>query len=143
MTVIHSHTLFDVSAIEAAVTRSLDKGSIVAVNRWTLVVLNFRGNRNISVKRLGAYAREITPDHKEIKFVDFGTKVRRALMSRDFIAKTSPSRLASRRGRGGVVFISKKLRLPGIKARKFSEKIQKTMDREFPAIVSQELERIL
>lgn len=50
-------------------------------------------------------------------YLDRGTRVRRALMSPDFRAKTRPGELRSYPGQGGVVFISKKLALPGIEAR--------------------------
>ena len=57
-------------------------------------------------------------------YVDRGTRVRRALMSRDWVSKTKPNVIASYAGRGRVVFISRKLTLPGIKARNFSKRIR-------------------
>jgi len=58
-------------------------------------------------------------------FVNDGTRVRRALMSPDFISKSQPRRLPQRAGRGGVVYISRKLNLPGIQAREFDKIIAK------------------
>jgi hypothetical protein len=59
------------------------------------------------------------------RWLNFGTKVRRALMSRDFKAKTTPGFLGSGRGRGKMLFVSKKLERPGIKPRKWEHMIYK------------------
>jgi len=66
-----------------------------------------------------SYATEIGTNDKIYKFIELGTRVRRALMTPDFRAKTKPGWLGSRKGKGGVAFISKKLALPGIVARNF------------------------
>src|SRR5690606_853681 len=76
---------------------------------------------------------EIEPDptvavyteDEQYGYVSGGTRVRRALMSPDFEAKTRPGALDSFPGRGGVVFISRKLNLPGIEARNFPEAVEK------------------
>lgn len=57
------------------------------------------------------------------KFVSRGTKIRHALMSKDFKAKTRPGSLRSTAGRGGVVAVSRSIRKDGIKARSFEEQI--------------------
>ena len=58
-------------------------------------------------------------------WVQRGTKVRRARMTPDFVSKTQPGVISSRSGRGGVMFVSKKLNLPGIEARNSEEEILK------------------
>lgn len=68
-------------------------------------------------------------DDKIYKFVDKGTRVRYATMTADFLAKTRPGVLGSRRGQGGVLFISKKHPRPGIVARRFTETIQERYDK--------------
>jgi len=64
-------------------------------------------------------------DDEQYGYVSGGTRVRRALMSPDFEAKTRPGALDSFPGKGGVVFISRKLNLPGIEARNFPEAVEK------------------
>lgn len=59
-----------------------------------------------------------------VKFLEKGTKVRRALMTRDFSPKTKRRFIGSNAGRGGVLMISKKLKLPGIKAREWFPEIR-------------------
>lgn len=64
-------------------------------------------------------------------WLDQGTRVRRALMSPNWKSKTKPGRLRSGGGAGHVVFISKKLRRPGIKARGWSKTIGRQNTRRF------------
>ncbi len=78
-------------------------------------------------------------------YVSGGTRVRRALMSRDFSPKTRPGVLDSRPGRGGVVFISRKLNRPGIQARRFPELVEekhlKGYRRDVERAITRALER--
>jgi hypothetical protein len=65
----------------------------------------------------------VTTQDDIYRYIDQGTKVRYALMSKDWISKTKPRVLTPGGGRGHMVFVNKKIRRPGIKARKFSEEI--------------------
>jgi len=84
----------------------------------------------------------IGTDDKVFKFLDEGTKVRRAVMSTNFKAKTKTGSLQSGAGRGGVVFISKKISLPGIKARKFSKQVVDKLEQEAEQIFNKALKRV-
>lgn len=68
---------------------------------------------------------EISTDSEIYLFLDEGTEVRYATMSKDFQAKTRPRFIGSRRGRGRKLFVSKKHPRPGIKAREFTKTIAK------------------
>lgn len=70
-------------------------------------------------------------DDRIFGYLDRGTRVRRALMSPDFSPKTRPGELRSYPGQGEVVFVSKKLNLPGIKARGWSKMIGKKHKKPF------------
>jgi len=59
------------------------------------------------------------------RYVALGTSVRRAVMSKNFRAKTVVESIRSRVGKGGMVFFSRKISLPGIKARNFHKVIAK------------------
>lgn len=76
-------------------------------------------------------------------YIDNGTRVRHAVMSPDFLAKTRPGVIFSGPGRGGVVFVSRKINLPGIKARGFSEIIQANINRRFPIRYRQVFDRLI
>lgn len=54
-------------------------------------------------------------------WLDQGTKVRRARLSKDWVSKTSPGVLGSTAGAGRVVAVNKKFQYKGIEARKFLE----------------------
>lgn len=58
-------------------------------------------------------------------FVEKGTRVRYARMSQDFVSKTQPGLISSRRGRGGAIRVDKSKPLPGIEARGWEERIAK------------------
>lgn len=68
---------------------------------------------------------EVSTDSAIYLYLDEGTEVRYATMSKDFQAKTRPRFIGSRRGRGRRLFVSKKHPRPGIKAREFTKTIAK------------------
>ncbi len=76
-------------------------------------------------------------------YVSGGTRVRRALMSPDFSPKTRPGALDSRPGSGGVVFVSRKLNLPGIEARRFPELVEAKHRKPYQRDVEHALARAL
>lgn len=80
------------------------------------------------------YKRTVSTPDQIYKYVTRGTRVRRALMSGDFRPKTRTGWIGSNKGRGGVVFISKRVNRPGIKARQFEETIQKKWKKLMPGI---------
>jgi hypothetical protein len=59
------------------------------------------------------------------QWVNKGTRVRYAFMSKDWKSKTKPNVLASFKGRGRVLFISRKRPMPGIQARNFTDIVMK------------------
>jgi len=72
---------------------------------------------------------------KEWNFVNEGTRVRRAVMSKDWVSKSGVKHIGSKRGKGHVVFISKDISLPGIEARKFDEAISERWSPRWKNIV--------
>jgi hypothetical protein len=72
---------------------------------------------------------------KKWNWLNAGTRVRRALMSDDWQSKTAPNDYQSGPGQGRVVFISRDLELPGIKARRWSKMADKEFRPEFKAKV--------
>ena len=62
-------------------------------------------------------------------WLDAGTKVRYAVMTKNFVPKTRTSQLNSWAGRGGMLFVSKKHPMPGIKARKFTKALRERWEK--------------
>lgn len=61
------------------------------------------------------------------QWVNKGTRVRYATMSKDWKSKTKPGVLASFNGKGRLLFVSRKHPRPGIQARNFQDIIMKRM----------------
>lgn len=64
---------------------------------------------------------------KPYLYIDRGTRVRYALMSKDWRSKTKPGVIASFRGQGRMLFVSRKMPRPGIQARNFTDIIMRRM----------------
>lgn len=82
-----------------------------------------------------ALSRAVGTDSRIYYFVSRGTSVRYAIMSRNFRPKTRVGWIGSNKGRGGMVFISKKHPRPGIQARQFEDIIAKKWIKNFPDIM--------
>lgn len=60
---------------------------------------------------------------KKWNWLNEGTSVRRAVMSKNWRSKTTPGSFRSGGGSGRVVFISRRISRPGIKARGWTQKL--------------------
>lgn len=74
-------------------------------------------------------------------WLDKGTKVRYAHMTKGFIPKTRGGQLRSWVGKGGLAYINKKRPLPGIKARKFTLALRKKWEAPFKAHIKKAVEK--
>lgn len=72
-------------------------------------------------------------------WVNRGTRIRYATMSKDWKSKTKPNVIASYAGRGRVLFISRKRPRPGIVARNFSDIITRRIQTRAAAFVRDRL----
>ena len=73
------------------------------------------------------------------RFISRGTKIRYAVMSNPFAAKTRTGYIGSNQGTGGMVFVGKKP-LPGIKAREFEPTIGRKWQKLMPAILQRAID---
>lgn len=69
----------------------------------------------------GDLIERIVTDSDEYFFLDEGTSVRYATMTRDFVAKTKPRSFASGGGQGSLAYVNRGMPRPGIQARKWTE----------------------
>lgn len=76
-------------------------------------------------------------------YINNGTPVRYATMTPDFVSKTVPRVLDSRRGAGGVQFISRAHPRPGIEAREFDRVIAHQQESAIVRILRQQIERAI
>ena len=82
----------------------------------------------------GARSAIVTTDDMPWHYLNKGTSVRRAVMSPGWVSKTQPGNIVSGSGSGHVVFISRKIALPGIKARHFDKSIADELRPQLKAI---------
>lgn len=61
----------------------------------------------------------ISTNDAVFNYIEGGTDVRYATMTKDFRPKTHPGSLNSEKGRGGVNYIDKRIPRPGVEAREF------------------------
>lgn len=73
----------------------------------------------------------VSTDNKIYGYINNGTSVRRALMSKNWKSKTKPGFIGSGQGAGHVVFISRRISRPGIKARNFDKVIARRVQKRF------------
>jgi len=71
----------------------------------------------------------VSTDDTVYGFLNYGTSVRYATMTKGFVAKTKPGRISARAGSGRMAYVSKKKPRPGIKARNFDLLIAKGIER--------------
>lgn len=67
--------------------------------------------------------RVVSVDNQIYSYINFGTDVRRALLTPDWVSKTQPGVIGSGAGAGLVVTASRSFQFPGIQARNFDEAI--------------------
>ena len=76
------------------------------------------------------------------RWLDEGTSARHAVMSKDWRSKTRPGKFSSGTGAGRVAFVSKKIRQPGIEARRWSEELTKKRKHPFTDRIARAMNRV-
>lgn len=117
------------------VARNMDKALSLTTKSWEGEKPKFESQTSLTTEAATIQPVMTGPEKGRDKwrFLDEGTRVRYAIMSRDFKAKTMPGVLGSGPGRGGRVFIDVNNPQPGIKARGWSVKVLKEFKPEFRA----------
>jgi hypothetical protein len=90
---------------------------------------------------VGGIRIQVATDDAAYGYVDKGTKVRYATMSKDWVSKTEPNVIQAFPGKGKKLFVNKKYPRPGIKARNFSKIIAKTTQKELSRVAKNALAR--
>jgi len=87
-----------------------------------------------------SFDRVIGTDSDIYKFVDKGTRIRYAVMTPDFQAKSRVKVIGSRKGRGGFSHMNFKKPKPGIEAREFSEEIADKWTKLLPRLIDRAIQ---
>ena len=123
---------FDPKEHKAEIERNLNESAERVRDDLRLTVKTWKGGSRFFFIRKKKNYRLIATNSKKYYWVNAGTKVRYATMTRDFSAKTRAGRFQAGAGRGGVLFINKKKPRPGIKARKFDKQEVKRANKWLP-----------
>ena len=111
---------------------------------YRLTYMTFRNkpamHEEVKIGSREAYA-EVSTDDKKTLWLDDGTRIRHALMSRNWVSKTRPNRLKSGIGRGKLVRVSRQIQRAGIKPRNWSKIIAKTREVRFQRAVDAAVRR--
>lgn len=131
----------NIKAYSDAATKLLKQEAKIIKREFSKTTKTFNNpvkfaERNTSTR--SQLSRLVFASDKQYFFVTRGTRIRWALMSQDFNAKTSARVIGSRRGRGRAVIIGKRAMQarniaprPGIKAREFDLEIVKRRQPKF------------
>lgn len=131
--------LLDSTRVQKLIQDSLDAASLGIQTDFDTTVMTWRRQPDFRIQKPSEDTRIIGTEDQIYQYIDFGTRVRYATMSRDFRPKTVPNMIGSQQGRGRVLYISRRRPRPGIQARNFSRVIQKKWQDQFPTILSRGL----
>lgn len=124
---------FTPARLEKAINDALDNQAAKAKADFESTVATWDKKPTFQVAKED-FKRIVFTSDKNYKYLDEGTKVRYVIMIPGFVSKTMPGVLGSRPGRGGVLVHTKNPQ-PGIKARGWTDIIEKTNQAELTKIV--------
>lgn len=129
---------FSQKSIKAAENKALRaaKDKALALYRKTTTTWTFPPQFSAQ-RTAGGYLIQVSD--VRYRFLDEGTKVRYATMQKGFVAKTKVGTFYSYKGTGGVAYVRKKKKRPGIKARGWSEKIRVEVGKIIRRVYREEL----
>lgn len=115
------------SALENAVRKAMDieQRQQIKLFRQTTAYWRHKPDFEYKIETMGdVMTLTVYTDDKIYGYINYGTRVRYATMSKDFQSKTNPGSLRSGRGKNpDPVYVSKKVPRAGIQARDFTGQI--------------------
>lgn len=87
----------------------------------------------------GDLIERVMTESPEYFWLDEGTSIRFATMTKDFAAKTKPGSFSASGGKGGLAYVSKKQVRPGIQARDWT----KMAELEYGAVLQSAIDKVL
>lgn len=130
--ILPRRAVFDRKKLEGVIESTLSGLALGAKADFETTVATWNTSVDFTIKSPEKYSRVVSTNNRIYKFINDGTRVRYAVMTANFRAKTRPGFIGSNAGAGGVAFFSKKRPRPGIKARNFDKKIAEKWRKEAP-----------
>lgn len=143
--IIHEGDLPTGAQALAAVSRAFDKIAQGIQQDFNMTVRTWDDRPHFVVTGIdsaGKLRRTIYTSHRNYYFVNYGTSVRHAMMEKGFVPKTTPGVIGAQAGYGGMLFVNRNLKLPGITARRFDLAIVKKWQPRVAGIVNAELAKV-
>lgn len=118
------------NAIENEIELALDALAQEAVSDFNKTMKTWQEHKTPVTIEKSRGKRVVSVIDDIYAYVNFGTSVRRALLSPDWKSKTVPRVIDSGHGSGRVLAVSRAFEFPGIDARKFDETIVERINTE-------------
>lgn len=138
---------FDAKRLERIIENTLEEAAKNVKIDFGVTTRTWKKRPEFEIKKPKKFERTISTTNKIYYFISGGTRVRYATMVPGFRSKTVVRRITPRKGKGGVLFISRRIPRPGIEAREFPETIikkeEKYYKRMFNTAIAAELARTL
>ena len=134
--------IVDTKALERDLKRTVKKVAQSAKSRLLTPTSTWENKPEFTIQEIeegGNLVNRVSTDHAPYFFLDGGTNIRHAAMSKPFIPKTTPRSFVAQPGQGRVVKVSRKINLPGITARAWSEMTAL----EYSAVLQQAVDELL
>ena len=111
------------SDIQSAIEATLDVLAEEAADDFRKTMQTWTAHKSPVIIDKKPNERTVYVRDQIYSYINFGTDVRRALLTPDWVSKTQPGVIGSSPGQGLVVAVSRSFQFPGIKARNFDEAI--------------------
>lgn len=142
--IIPKEPFLDGEAIVRAVEDSLSEAAASAKVDFEATTATWNDRPDFEIESRPGI-REVFTTSDVYGYLNFGTSVRRAVMSGGFRPKSRHRYIGANKGKGGCVFVGRNISLPGIEAREFdiavSEKVGKDMPVKMQRAVNAEVNR--
>lgn len=144
--VIHEGELPTGAQALAAVGRAFDKIAQGIQQDFNATVRTWSNKPTFVITGIdsaGNLKRTIYTSHDTYYFINYGTRVRRAKMSKDFSPKTMVGVIGSVGGSGHMLFFNRNLDFGPIQGRRFDLAIVKKWQPQIAQLVNQELAKVV
>lgn len=116
--VIKPKKVVDPKRVQKVINSALDEWANGMKADFEKTTATWQHKPKFKINKRGGY-RSVWTDDEIYQYITRGTRVRYATMTKGYGRKTRPRYITSYKGRGGVLFISRKHPRPGIEARQF------------------------
>lgn len=129
------------ATIDTLIENALDELALAAQSDFNKTMQTWENHKSPVQIEKSAHRRVVFVDNEIYAYLNDGTSIRRAFLSRDHVNKTFPRVIESRSGKSGRVLriLPREKAFPGIKAREWDLTIVEHIESEVLPAVSEKL----